>query len=83
MKWSPFIVVVIFICFAIMLGFAFGLLNLIPIVNIFTWPLFSILNATLWVGLFITIFVVTIKMACGGGLPGVPGMPGLPINLPK
>uniref|UniRef100_A0A6C0B580 Uncharacterized protein n=1 Tax=viral metagenome TaxID=1070528 RepID=A0A6C0B580_9ZZZZ len=65
MKWAPFIALIIFICLAVMLGFAFGLLNLIPFVNIFTWPLFSMLNAGLWLALFITILIVTIRMACG------------------
>ena len=65
MKWAPFIALIIFICLAVMLGFAFGLLNLIPFVNIFTWPLFSMLNAGLWLALFITVLVVTIRMACG------------------
>lgn len=65
MKWSPLIALIIFICLAVMLGFAFGLLNLIPFVNIFTWPLFSMLNATLWFALFVTVLIVTIRMACG------------------
>lgn len=63
MKWSPVIAIVIFICLAVMLGFAFSILNLIPFVNILTWPLFSMLNGVLWFALFITILIVTIRMA--------------------
>lgn len=64
MKWSPFLALIIFICLAIALGFFFGILNIIPIVNIFTWPLYSLLNAGIWIGLFLTILILTIRMAC-------------------
>ena len=63
-KWTPLVALIVFIVFAIVLGSCFALLNFIPIVNIFTRPLYSMLNGGLWLALFITIFIVTIRMAC-------------------
>lgn len=64
MKWSPFLAILVFGMIFGFISFIFALPNLIPIINIFSWPLYSFISAVIWIFFVITLLVLTIKMSC-------------------
>ena len=61
MKWTPFIVVLIFFACLCGLLFVFAIPNIIPLLNIITWPVYSFLSIILWLVGGITLLVLAIK----------------------
>ena len=61
MKWSPLIVVLIFIFCLFGLLFMFALPNIIPFVNIISWPVYSFLNIVLWLIGGLTLVILAIR----------------------